>query len=241
MGADENGGAAAPHQHRLNATNETAFVYGSTAAEVSVVFDYTPPKVHQPFEPFDLTPLLEDFTIGIVVGSSGSGKTQALKAAGFDPAADSERGLDQWHPKFCVLDHFSIAADAIEVLGAAGLNSVPQWFKPFQLLSNGEQYRAQLARRMNIASRNQTTLFVDEFTSVVDRTVARSLCESLNRYASKGHRIVVATCHRDVVGWLRHDWVVDTDLNEVIRPTERRPASHWLVSLDEHVGTITRG
>ena len=239
MGIDENRGTSAPPEHRLN---PKPFTYGTTARETAQLFDYTPPLTQPVFEAFDLKPLIEhDFNIGIVVGSSGSGKTQALISAGFNPAEEAERGMYEWHPSFCILDHFSIAADAIQYLGAAGLNSVPQWFKPFHMLSNGEQYRAQLARRLSVAARNRTILFVDEFTSVVDRTVARSLCESLNRQSLQHGKIVVATCHRDVVEWLHHDWVVDTDLNEVIRPNHRRTVSHWLVSLDEHVGTITRG
>lgn len=239
MGADENGGTSTSSEHRLE---DKPFAYAATAREVALLFDFTPPK-HQPrFEPFDLKPLLEtDFTIGIVVGSSGSGKTQALRNAGFNPDEETEQGVYEWHPSFCILDHFAVASHAIQMLTAAGLNSVPQWFKPFHMLSNGEQYRAQLARRLSVAARNHTTLFVDEFTSLVDRTVARSLCESLNRHSLTFPRIVVATCHRDVTEWLRHNWMVDTDSNEVIYPNQQRTVNHWTVALDEHVGTITRG
>jgi ABC-type lipoprotein export system ATPase subunit len=206
------------------------------------MFDFTPPPTQPRFEPFDLKPLLTtSFTIGIVVGSSGSGKTQALLNAGFDPQLENEVGLYDWHPSFCILDHFAISSHAIQMLTAAGFNSVPQWFKPFHMLSNGEQYRAQLARRLSVASHNKSILFVDEFTSLVDRTVARSLCESLNRHTLVFPRIVVATCHRDVTEWLRHDWMVDTDSNEVIHPNQRRTTNHWAIALDEHVGTITRG
>lgn len=238
MGADESGGAAAPSEHRLT---EKPFAYSSTAREVAKLFDFTPPVSQPKFEPFDLKPLLEtDFSIGIVVGSSGSGKTQALLNAGLDPKDEAERGMLEWHPSFCVLDHFAVASHAIQMLTAAGFNSVPQWFKPFHMLSNGEQYRVQLARRLSLASRNHSILFVDEFTSLVDRTVARSLCESLNRHTLTFPRIVVATCHRDVTEWLRHDWMVDTDSNEVIYPNQRRTTNHWTIALDEHVGTITR-
>jgi ABC-type ATPase with predicted acetyltransferase domain len=238
MGAEQNDGTATPHQHRLD---DNPFVYFSTAKEVAEMFDFRPPSRQPRFEPFDLTPLIStEFTIGIVVGSSGSGKTQALLNAGFRPQEETETGSLRWNPDFCVLDHFAIGTVAVQLLTAAGFNSVPQWFKPFHMLSNGEQYRAQLARRLSVASSNKSILFVDEFTSVVDRTVARSLCESLNRHTITFPRIVVATCHRDVIEWLRHDWMVDTDSNEVVFPNQRRTTNYWTIALDEHVGTITR-
>jgi ABC-type ATPase with predicted acetyltransferase domain len=53
-----------------------------------------------------------------------------------------------------------------------GLASVPTWLRPYALLSNGEQYRASLAYKVGKASENDVIL-IDEFTSVVDRDVAK--------------------------------------------------------------------
>jgi ABC-type ATPase with predicted acetyltransferase domain len=53
------------------------------------------------------------------------------------------------------------------------LNSVPSWYKPYQVLSNGEKFRADLARKL------KSNTVIDEFTSVVDRTVAKAASVSL--------------------------------------------------------------
>jgi len=57
---------------------------------------------------------------------------------------------------------------AYQKLSAVGLNSVPSWCRPYHVLSNGEQFRARMAAMLN-----SDTSF-DEFTSVVDRTIAKS-------------------------------------------------------------------
>ena len=49
---------------------------------------------------------------------------------------------------------------------------------------------------------------IDEFTSVVNRDAAKSMSFALQRYARKnGLRLVVASCHFDVVDWLQPDYV----------------------------------
>lgn len=240
MGERESDRTAAPHQQQLK-----PFVYHTPAKEVAAIFDYKLPQHLPAFTPYDLKPLLEEpFSIGVIVGSSGSGKTQALIAAGYDPIAmegGADAGVNYWHPAFCLLDHFVSGSAAVQAFTAAGLNSVPQWFKPYHMLSNGEQYRATLARRLYFATLHKKVLFVDEFTSTVDRTVARSLCKSLNRHTLTHPKIVVSTCHHDVLQWLRWDWAVNTDTNEVNRPQERATTSHWRVYIDDKVGEIRRG
>ena len=55
-------------------------------------------------------------------------------------------------------------------LSAVGLGSVPSWLRPFSVLSNGEQFRAGLAR---LLLSDEKAVVLDEFTSVIDRQVAR--------------------------------------------------------------------
>jgi hypothetical protein len=51
---------------------------------------------------------------------------------------------------------------------------------------------------------------VDEFTSVVDRTVARIGSGAISRAVRRSNRRLVAvTCHYDVLPWLEPDWVLD--------------------------------
>lgn len=59
---------------------------------------------------------------------------------------------------------------------------------------------------------------IDEYTSVVDRTVAKAASVALSRYVNNNdiENVVISTCHRDIVEWLEPDWVIDTDTGEVI-------------------------
>ncbi|HKD35525.1 MAG TPA: GNAT family N-acetyltransferase, partial [Pirellulales bacterium] len=66
----------------------------------------------------------------------------------------------------------------------------------------------------------------DEFTSVVDRTVAK-VCSAAIAKAIRGGRIgcrfVAATCHYDVTEWLAPDWVIDMANRSFERRRLRRP------------------
>ena len=86
-------------------------------------------------------------------------------------------------------------------------HSIPAWVKPHSVLSNGEQFRADLAMKIKDGA------VIDEFTSVVDRNVAKASSVALSRFIKKNNikNLVVSSCHRDVVDWLEPDWVIDTD------------------------------
>jgi GNAT superfamily N-acetyltransferase/ABC-type lipoprotein export system ATPase subunit len=148
--------------------------------------------------------LPKQWGIGVIVGASGTGKSKLLSEfAGeiADPTWDSTRSI---------ASHFANPVDANEKLSAAGLMSVPEWVKPFNVLSNGQQFRANLARSLNSFTR------IDEFTSVIDRNVAKAASAAMARYVRKNNveGIVLATCHRDVLEYLEPDWVIDTDRGE---------------------------
>jgi GNAT superfamily N-acetyltransferase len=67
---------------------------------------------------------------------------------------------------------------------------------------------------------------IDEFTSVVDRTVAKSCSVAVTRFIKQRQlsKIVFASCHYDIIPWLQPDWVFDTATNKtVVRGFERRP------------------
>jgi hypothetical protein len=76
--------------------------------------------------------------------------------------------------------------------------SVPEWAKPFTALSNGQQFRAGLARSLHDGA------VLDEFTSVVDRNVAKAASTAMARYVRRNgiKQITIATCHRDVLEFL---------------------------------------
>jgi GNAT superfamily N-acetyltransferase len=66
----------------------------------------------------------------------------------------------------------------------------------------------------------------DEFTSVVDRNVARVISAAIAKGIHTGRigcRFVAVTCHYDVTEWLEPDWVIDMASSSFQRRCLRRP------------------
>lgn len=164
---------------------------------------------------------VEDFAwnVGLIVGPSGSGKSTLAREA-FGKSLVS--GFD-WPEDESVVDGFPKDAgikDITAALSSVGFSSPPSWLRPFRCLSNGEQFRATLARAM---IESPDLAVVDEFTSVVDRTVAQIGSAAVSkavRRASK--RLVAVTCHYDVEEWLQPDWVLEMPRGTFTRRSLRR-------------------
>ena len=152
----------------------------------------------------NLEHLPKDWNIGVVYGGSGTGKTTILKnyfkkemdKSFFDNSKSLISNFDWLEPK-----------EATFLLSAMGLSSVPTWLRPFNTLSNGEQYRANLAYIVGSAKENEVIL-IDEYTSVVDRDVAKAMSNALQKYIRRTNKkIVLASCHFDIMEWLQPDWI----------------------------------
>ena len=62
----------------------------------------------------------------------------------------------------------------------------------------------------NALLRNDNVAF-DEFTSVVDRNVAKTCCIAVEKAIRKQNKKFVAiSCHYDILDYLKPDWVFDT-------------------------------
>lgn len=161
-------------------------------------------EIHLPIED-------RPWNIGLVVGPSGSGKTTILREVFPN---DLIGGLS-WPADRAVVDGFPVEMSIKEVtalLSSVGFSSPPSWLVPFECLSNGEQFRATLAR--SLAQPRELVVF-DEFTSVVDRTVAKIGSAALAKTVrSRSMRFIAATCHEDVEEWLQPDWVYRTDAGQ---------------------------
>ena len=142
-----------------------------------------------------------DWNIGVIYGGSGTGKTTLLKEFG-------DLTLDEFDEKKPLISNFDWLEpkEATFLLSSMGLASVPTWLRPFSLLSNGEQYRASLAYKVGKAKENDVIL-IDEFTSVVDRDVAKAMSNALQKYIRRNNKkIILASCHFDIMEWLLPDW-----------------------------------
>ncbi|HEY3395220.1 MAG TPA: hypothetical protein VGK58_21140 [Lacipirellulaceae bacterium] len=189
----------------------------------------------------------ESWQIGLIVGPSGSGKTTiACRAFGERLYAGAA-----WPSSRAVVDSFGSLSirQVLELFTAVGFSSPPSWLKPYGVLSGGERFRCDLARALAIGltapgsaggrpgkppAEPGAIVVFDEFTSVVDRTVAKVCSAAIAKGIRRGSipcRFVAVTCHYDVADWLEPDWVVDMARCELVRRTPgeaggcfRRPA-----------------
>lgn len=144
-------------------------------------------------------PAVETFKLGLIVGPSGSGKSILLREFGTEEKIT-------WDEQKAVVSQFANPIAALQQCQAVGFNDIRSYLRPYHVLSTGEKFRVDLARRI------KTGIVIDEFTSVVDRNVAKATSRALRRYIDKMNlsNIVLATCHTDVLAWLQPDWYFDT-------------------------------
>lgn len=162
-----------------------------------------------------------DWRIGLVVGPSGSGKS-SIGATLWGGGAMYSPVWENGKP---IIDAIAPGGDFNAVtaaLAAVGLGSVPTWLRPYSVLSNGEKFRADLAR---VISDAPARVVIDEFTSVVDRQIARfgALAFQKAWRRTKGQAVLLS-CHYDITEWLEPDWVFDTATGQYAgRGLWRRP------------------
>lgn len=205
---------------RLKFVNSSEIQRTARVAQLEGLFDIAPnPKssvsydIEVPIETFD-------WNVGVIVGPSGCGKTSIARQLFGDNFAQSH----QWSPTKSIVDSFPASMSIKEItslLSSVGFSSPPNWLRPYQVLSNGEQFRVGIARGLA----ESTDLFVvDEFTSVVDRTVAQigsaAIAKTVRR---RGQKFVAVACHYDILDWLQPDWVFDPSTSRFARDCLRRP------------------
>lgn len=172
----------------------------------------------------------EEWKIGLIVGPSGSGKSTVARRA----FSESLFAGAEWAGDKAVIDGFGDmpVREVVKLLTSVGFSSPPSWIKPYHALSNGEQFRCNLARALSssqpprVGSQPPLVAF-DEFTSVVDRTVAKVCSAAVAKAVRRGRvgrRFVAVTCHYDVAEWLEPDWVLDMATCRLERRRLRRPS-----------------
>ncbi len=149
----------------------------------------------------------DGWKIGLVVGPSGSGKSSIGRALWGDGAVYQPT----WPRGRPIVDAILPGGEFDRVtaaLAAVGLGSVPAWLRPYRVLSNGERFRADLARLVCEAPQR---VVVDEFSSVVDRQIARIGALAFQKaWRRTSGQCVLLSCHYDISEWLEPDWIFDT-------------------------------
>ena len=158
----------------------------------------------------------EDWQIGVIVGPSGSGKTSLGRAFGelYEPT---------WPDGEAIIDAIGrdAAFDAVAgALAAVGLGSVPTWLRPYSVLSNGERFRATMAR---LVCEAPEMAVIDEFSSVVDRQIACIGAGAFSKaWRRTSKRVVLLSCHYDILDWVQPDWLFDSATGSLERWCLRR-------------------
>ena len=163
----------------------------------------------------------DKWNVGLIVGPSGSGKSSVARAL-FPGELKAFEGMT-WAPKKAVVDNFpkdASVTDICELLSSVGFASPPAWLRPFEVLSNGEKFRASVARQLADGNRR---MVIDEFTSVVDRTVAKIGSHAIQKTTRRlKKQLVAVSCHYDVIDWLQPDWIFEPAKGSFQRRALRR-------------------
>ncbi|WP_018686519.1 GNAT family N-acetyltransferase [Actinokineospora enzanensis] len=193
---------------RISVRHQVPVAESFRAAKVRGLFNATDADATRFHLDVDLPIEDEQWRIGVVVGPSGTGKSSIGRAL-WDGTAFYT--ADDWPDDAPIIDAIAPGGDfeaATAALSAAGLGDVPVWLRPYRVLSTGQRFRADLAR---VIAEQPDKVVIDEFTSVVDRQIARVGAGAFAKAWRRGSgQAVLLTCHYDVLDWLEPDWVYDS-------------------------------
>lgn len=149
----------------------------------------------------------EKWQIGVIVGRSGTGKTSIAKQLF---SKEYIRGFE--YTSYTVLDDFPENVPVNEITKAlcnVGFASPPDWLKSYKHLSQGEKMRVDIARALCL---QQQLIVFDEFTSVVDREIAKVSAYAIAKAVRRtSKQFIAVTCHYDIIDWLEPDWIFCTN------------------------------
>jgi ABC-type ATPase with predicted acetyltransferase domain len=148
-----------------------------------------------------------DWNVGLIVGGSGTGKTTIVREL-FGDCIYS--GMP--HTDGAVIDDMPKGVkiqDIERMFTSVGFSSPPNWLRPYAVLSNGEKMRCDIAYALLL---NRDLVVYDEFTSVVNRQVAKAASSAISKCVRRNNkRFVAVSCHDDIIEWLQPDWIYNTD------------------------------
>ena len=203
---------------------------------VGKCFDYTftgESKVY-PFEiPAEIMNL--DVNIIQIVGPSGSGKStflEAFKSLGW------HYPTKKYNNSRAVISNFiKNPEDGLYALQSLGLSSMPVLCRPRNVLSTGEGFRADMA--LNLGD----MVMIDEYTSVINREVAKSASNGIQKYIrAKGFKnVILCGCHYDVIPYVKPDILIDLQKGKVYDLRDRDTRERFLKKASTSPSSESRG
>lgn len=170
----------------------------------------------------------KDWQVGAIVGASGSGKSTIARTLW--PHSTFTSGEHEWTQP-CLLDDFPKDMTPDQIIGlltSVGFSSAPAWLRPYSVLSTGQKFRADLARSLAVGlseplSESEPIVF-DEFSSTIDRTVAKSVSVAVAKHVRRSsQQFIAVSCHKDFLPWLEPDWFYDLDSAKFTWGSDHRP------------------
>lgn len=150
----------------------------------------------------------------LLSGPSGSGKSSVLRHLSDQldkPLWVGRSAFPANRPLIDAVAPREKLSVALEVLTACGLGEPRLWVRRYCDLSDGEKFRASLARAIGAALCNPSpgAILCDEFTAILHRRAARAIAHNLRKLVTRhGLTLIVATTHDDITSDLQPDETV---------------------------------
>ncbi len=163
------------------------------------------------------------------VGHSGTGKSTGLDVVESQFPRAHNISRMKFPTNRALIDAVAPRAslsDAMSILSQCALGEAQLWMRVYEELSDGEKFRARLARAIGFASEGAAPglLIIDEFASGLHRRAAKSIAYNLRRLATRrGLAVVLATNNDDILSDLQPDVRLDLKSGRELEFVERKP------------------
>ena len=206
---------------RVDVVKTASINRSARVMQVESMFDVPPSQRAEARWELEVPLEEKDWNVGLIVGPSGAGKSTVARQLFGDSLVEGF----EWPEDAALVDGFGedVGIKTItKSLTSVGLGTVPAWLRPYETLSTGERFRATVARALAEAP---DPIVIDEFTSVVDRQVAKVGSHAVAKAARRdGRQFVAVSCHYDIVDWLQPDWILEPHTGRFQwRYLQRRP------------------
>ena len=188
----------------INITKENKLKWTFREKNIIWKYDIQDDKIIEKFE-WKIDIEWMNWNIWVIVWPSWTGKSTIAKELFWNNFIE----LKYW--EWSIIDEIwkdKTVWDITNIFNKVWFNTPKSWLKPYNVLSNWEKMRVDLANAL--LSDNEIIIF-DEFTSVVDRQVASVASYAISKLIKKENKKFIAVwCHYDILDWIEPGWIFDT-------------------------------